>query len=81
MMMNLNMSFFQAAGKVSVHSLFLVPDFLTLLYAEFPDAVRLRLSTQSSMATRHSVTIAWALGSEHCRHLSGDLMLDALWAH
>ena len=36
MMMNLNMSFFQAAGKVSVRSLFLVPDFLTLLYAEFP---------------------------------------------
>lgn len=27
MMMNLNMSFFQAAGKASVPSLFLVPDF------------------------------------------------------
>lgn len=29
------MSFLQTAGKVSIHSLFLVPYILTLLYADF----------------------------------------------
>lgn len=62
MTLNLDVICFQTSGKVRVHSFFLVPHVLTLLYTEFLP-YRAFETVLNMIINGHTVTVAWALVS------------------